>query len=124
MNKEKIKENGSITKGMYIKYSKWLPVVYTPFQDIDAFCSIYCKWKDWIPLILDTMMKTFEEQFLEDYIKEKWHNISERERIEITVRAGRQAQAYRKTFWDAAEKVNKSGTFPFVIRVRAMGKEE
>lgn len=124
MNKEKIKEKWSITKGMYVKYSKGLPVVYTPFQDIDSFCSIYCKWKDWIPLILDTMMKTFEEQLLDAYMKEKWNTMSDRERIEITVRAGRKAQEYRAAFWDAAKKVNESGTFPFVIRVRDMGKEE
>lgn len=116
MNKEKIKEKWSITKWMYFKWSKWLPVVYTPFQDINSFCSIYCKGKDWIPLILDTMMKTFEEEFL----KEKWNDLSERERLEITIKAWRKAQDYRNTFWNAVEKVNQNWTFPFVIRVRDM----
>jgi len=49
---------------MYIKESKGLPVIYTPFQDIDAFCSIYCRGKDGIPLIVNTMMHKLEDEIM------------------------------------------------------------
>lgn len=64
--KQAIQEKGSITKGMYIKESKGLPVIYTPFQDIDAFCSVYCRGKDGIPLILNSMMHKIEDEILRE----------------------------------------------------------
>lgn len=35
----------TITKGMYYKKSRELPVLYTPLQGLDKFVSIYCKGK-------------------------------------------------------------------------------
>lgn len=119
INKEKIKEVWSINKWMYYKESKWLPVIYTPFQDIDAFCSIYCKGKDWIPLILNTMMKELEAKFLSE-LPDGWESLPDKERIEITIKAGRTAQKYRDFFWNCAKIVNESGKNPFIIRMRHM----
>jgi len=115
--KEAIEEKGSITKWMYIKESKWLPVIYTPFQDINAFCSIYCRGKDWIPLILDQMMHDLEEQFLSE-CEDWWAKLSERERLEITIKAWRQAQQIWNFFRDTAKKVNAWWRYPFIIRMR------
>lgn len=115
--KEAIEEKGSITKGMYIKESKWLPVIYTPFQDINAFCSVYCRGKDWIPLILDMMMHELEQEYLVEY-EDHWEKLSERERLEITIKAWRQAQKMWNFFWECASKVNKVGKYPFLIRMR------
>ena len=115
--KEAIEEKGSITKGMYIKESKWLPVIYTPFQDINAFCSVYCRGKDWIPLILDMMMHELEQEYLSEY-EDNWEKLSERERLEITIKAWRQAQKMWNFFWECASKVNKVGKYPFLIRMR------
>jgi len=115
--KEAIEEKGSITKWMYIKESKWLPVIYTPFQDIDAFCSVYCRGKDWIPLILDMMMHELEQEYLSEY-EDHWEKLSERERLEITIKAWRQAQKMWNFFWECASKVNKVGKYPFLIRMR------
>lgn len=114
--KEAIEEKGSITKGMYIKESKWLPVIYTPFQDINAFCSVYCRGKDGIPLILDQMMHTLEEEYLGEI--EDVNKLSERERLEITIRAWRNAQKVWNFFWESARKVNEVGKYPFLIRMR------
>lgn len=119
MNNEKIKEKGSITKWMYVKESKWLPVIYTPFQDIESFCSIYCKGKDWIPLIEDIMMKKIEQEML----AECKHEPTERERLEIKIKAGRKAQKIRKFFWDSAMEINDNWSFPFVIRMRHLTKQ-
>lgn len=115
--KEAIEEKGSITKWMYIKESKWLPVIYTPFQDINAFCSVYCRGKDWIPLILDMMMHELEEEYLSE-CEDKWAKLSERERLEITIKAWRQAQKIWNFFWESARKVNEVGKHPFLIRMR------
>ena len=115
--KEAIQEKGSITKWMYIKESKWLPVIYTPFQDIDAFCSIYCRGKDGIPLILDTMMHSLEEDILAD-CEDGWAKLSERERLEVTIKAWRQAQKIWNFFWESAKKVNEQWKYPFIIRMR------
>ncbi len=114
--KEAIEEKGSITKWMYIKESKWLPVIYTPFQDINAFCSVYCRGKDGIPLILDQMMHTLEEEYLSEV--EDINKLSERERLEITIRAWRNAQKVWNFFWESARKVNEVGKYPFLIRMR------
>lgn len=114
--KEAIEEKGSITKWMYIKESKWLPVIYTPFQDINAFCSVYCRGKDGIPLILDQMMHTLEEEYLSEV--EDVNKLSERERLEITIRAWRNAQKVWNFFWESARKVNEVGKYPFLIRMR------
>lgn len=114
--KEAIEEKGSITKGMYIKESKWLPVIYTPFQDINAFCSVYCRGKDWIPLILDQMMHDLEKEYLAEC--EDVNKLSERERLEITIKAWRQAQKIWNFFWESARKVNQVGKYPFLIRMR------
>lgn len=115
--KETIKEKWSITKWMYIKESKWLPVIYTPFQDIEAFCSIYCRWKDWIPLILDRMMHDLENEMLAEC--EEWGaKLTERERLEITIKAWRQAQKIWNFFRSSAKKINDASWFPFVIRMR------
>lgn len=115
--KENIKEKGSITKGMYIKESKWLPVIYTPFQDIDAFCSIYCRGKDWIPLILDKMMHKLETEILSEY-PDGWEKLSERERLEVTIKAWRQAQKIWNFFWETAKEINEEWKYPFIIRMR------
>lgn len=115
--KEDIKEKGSVTKWMYVKESKWLPVIYTPFQDIDAFCSIYCRWKDWIPLILDTMMHDLELEYLSEF-EDNWSKLTDRERLEITIKAWRQAQKIWNYFWNSAKKVNDAWKHPFIIRMR------
>ena len=102
---------------MYIKESKGLPVIYTPFQDIDAFCSIYCRGKDGIPLIINQMMHKLEEEILAS--KENWWaDLSEREKLEVQIQAGREAQRIWNFFWDSAMEVNAYWKFPFIIRMR------
>ena len=115
--KETIKEKKTITKGMYIKESKWLPVIYTPFQDIDAFCSIYCRGKDWIPLIVSTMMHDLEEEMLSEY-PDHWESLADEKDLEIKLKAWRQAQKIWNFFWWAAKKVNDEWKYPFIIRMR------
>lgn len=119
MNWEKVKQKWSILKWMYMKYSKWLPVVYTPFQDIEAFISIYCKANKGLPILLNAMMKEIESELLS---QEKWE-LSERQKLEITIKAGRQANKIRNFFWDTVKKVNDNWSFPFVIRARHLDKE-
>ena len=119
MNKteEAIQEKGSITKWMYVKESRWLPVIYTPFQDINAFCSVYCKCKEGIPLIINQMMHKLEEEILASK-ENKWADLSEREKLEVQIQAGRQAQKNWNFFWESAMEVNSFGKFPFIIRMR------
>ena len=102
---------------MYIKESKGLPVIYTPFQDIDAFCSIYCRGKDGIPLIVNTMMHKLEDEIMASK-PDGWANLSERERLEVQIQAGRQAQKIWQFFRSSVSDVNASWKFPFIIRMR------
>lgn len=116
--KQAIKEKGSITKGMYVKESKWLPVIYVPFQDIDAFCSVYCRGKDGIPLILNSMMHKIEDEIMASKAKEWKQEFSEREYLDIQIQAWRQAQKIWNFFWQTAMEINEEWKFPFTIRMR------
>lgn len=99
---------------MYVKPGKWDYIIYTPLQDLNAFCSIYCKGSDWIPVILNKMMRELEQEYLE----EAWDNISDRERIEITIKAWRKAQEIWNFFWWCTQKITDEWRHPFIIRIR------
>lgn len=116
-NVQDFKETGKIIKWMYVKDKHWLPVIYTPLKEYGKFISVYCRWKDWIPLILDTIMKDLETEYLSEY-KNNWANLSERERLEVTIKAWRQAQKIWNTFRDSAKKVRAMWKCPFTIRLR------
>lgn len=117
--KDTIQEKGSITKGMYIKESKWLPVIYTPLQDLEAFCSIYCRGRDGIPLILNKMIEELEKETFNSY--PDWgENLSEKEVLECKIKAWRQAQRIWNFFRQSAKQVNDEWRSPFSIRIRHM----
>lgn len=116
--KQAIQEKGSITKGMYIKESKGLPVIYTPFQDIDAFCSVYCRGKDGIPLILNSMMHKIEDEILREKTNGWEKELSKREYLDVQIQAWRQAQKIWNFFWTTAMEISEDWKFPFTIRMR------
>ncbi len=124
--KEVIKENWKIMKWMYVKESQWLPVIYTPLQDLDAFCSIYCKGKDWIPLILETMIQELEKEYFKQYEDngKDLSELSEKEVLETKIKAWRQAQKIWNFFWQSAKSVTDKRRSPFVIKIRHMTNKE
>lgn len=120
---EKIKEINTITKWLYIKENRWLPILYTPLQKINAFCNVYCKWKDWIPYIQDVMMEELEKRELSKY-PDNWEWLSKRELVEIKVAAWRETQRIWNFFWDCVKIVNKRWRSPFSVRLRHFNSDK
>lgn len=108
----------TITKGMYYKKSRELPVLYTPLQGLDKFVSIYCKGKKGVPYIQEEM----RAQFYMDIWEKEYGNreLTEKEELIISTRAIKQTLRLWDFFWDCVEQVQNKGVLPFVIKVRKL----
>ena len=62
------------------------------------------------------MMHSLDQEFISEYKKKD--QLTERERLEITIKAWRQAQKMWNFFWESAKQVNAAWKHPFIIRMR------
>jgi len=105
-----------VTKWLYIKESRGLPVLYVPLQDDGKFVSIYCKTKEWIPFIIEEMRRRLE--------KEVTASNPGLQDIEISYKAAKQAYDIWNFFWNCCKAVGEEWRFPFIIRVRWLDKDK
>jgi len=109
-----------IRRWLYTKQVKGIPVIYWNIPNSDIFCNVYVKMKDWIPIILDRLFKKNEQVLLNNL----WHEPSEQEALEITLKAGRQAQAAWNAVRDTAIELSQEHLVPFVIRLRKLDQDK
>lgn len=118
------KKTFPITKGMHIKFSRELPVLYVPVQDRGQFVSIYCKGSEGIPLIQNEIKKTYEQQVTEEFVAEGKEVQSEQARTLIAAAAIRRTLDLWNFFWAHVYKVQENGHMPFVIKIRELNQDK
>lgn len=116
-----LQHNTQIRRGMYVKQVKWIPVVYWCIPDSNVFCNMYIKLQNWVPMILNRMLKKFEEEEQKKYSSEE---LTENKMLEITLKSWRKAQEMWNFVWDTAIELSKEWQNPFVIRFREMDEDK
>lgn len=107
-----------------MKFSRELPVLYSPVPKRDQFVSIYCKGSEGIPLIQNEIKKTYEEEVTKEMIEAGKDVESEQAKTIIAATAIRRTLALWNFFWAHVYKVQENGYNPFVIKIRELRKDK
>ena len=119
---DKIDQGESFGRWMYVKYVKWIPVIYCPLIWVESMVSIYVKSDDGIPRLQDKMIQKLKRKYAEDEWIDPDHLIKE-DSERLFLKAGKEVQEMRKLFWDTAIELSWSLKFPFVVRIKPIDKK-